>query len=139
MTEECEDGGREFLEVPALVKVLSFLFQVVATFLMMLGGFMVLFGIGGSGTADLGASDLSDAFFGTLIFGFGAFNLFVGVGMWRGRNWARTAFLLGMIFPLTFSALMLVTDPARGILGLLTSCSVMGYLLFNKKIKNVFS
>lgn len=139
MTERREDGEREFSEVPVLVKVISFLFQAVVIFVTMWGSFMVLFGIGGSGTEDVGMNGLSDVFFGMLIFGFGIFNLFVGMGMWRGRNWARTAFLLGMIFPVAFSALVLVTDPIRGIFGLLISCSVTGYLLFNRKVRNVFS
>ena len=139
MTEEYEDEEYGFLEVPALVKVISFLFQVFVIFLTMLGSFMVLFGIGGQGTEDIGANGLSDVFFGMLIFGLGTFGLFVGTGMWKGRNWARTVFLLGTIFPLAFSVLMFMTDPIRGIFGSLVSCSVMGYLLFNKKVRNVFS
>ena len=135
-------------EIPILVKILAILNYVGAWFsisysllLLFTEGFLGLllatipflnvFGL-------LGA--IFFVLFGILMLGVGVLNIFIGRGLWEGKNWARILEIvfscLGMLISLSY---ILRGQMIAGILLLLLSLVIGEYLLFNKKVKKAFN
>jgi len=146
--------GRFSKEVPVYVKIISILYYFSAVISFIIGIGLFIGGVvGGPVISRLGIDNILESginnnpldawlipiFLGSLIIagllmiGVGVLFIYIGKGLWRGRNWAR-------ITTIVFSAIGLLSS-----LGGLDFVSVVingligGYLLFSKQVKKSFS
>lgn len=133
-------------EIPTLVKVLAILSYIGAGLCLLTIPILILWGglissalgVFGSVFSALGASIVV---WGVIMLLVGAvLSFFIGRGLWKGKNWAR-------ILEIVFSALAIlsglynmITGSASfmGIVNVLISGAIGGYLLFNKEAKAYF-
>ncbi|MBI2148563.1 hypothetical protein HYU23_02690 [Candidatus Woesearchaeota archaeon] len=113
-----------------VVKVISILYWIGAG-LGAIGGLLMLFG--GSAIGMTGFASISGLFgglfaaMGIVMIAFAVLGFFVGLGLWRNRNWARiTAIVLGVIGLLSFP------------IGTIINAIIIYFLAFNKDVKNLF-
>ena len=131
--------------VPTGVKIISVLYYIGA-------GFGILFGIlffVGAGFLGAVASQipLLGAFgkslfivVGIILIGLSVLSIFVGRGLWKGKNWAR---IVAIIFAALGAIMAIVSivggSIANGISSLAVQLLIGGYLLLNSSVKSAFS
>jgi uncharacterized membrane protein (DUF2068 family) len=127
--------------VPGLVKAIAILNYIGAAFLIILA--LICF-MGGSMAATLFA-DMNNpqltAMTGSLLIFAGivciigaALDIVLGVGLWKGKNWAR---ILGVVLAAINIIGGLIMLPF-GIVGIILHGLIGAYLLFNAKVKAAF-
>jgi hypothetical protein len=132
--------------VPTGVKVISVLYYIAAV-LSLLGGIAMLVGAGLIGSL-ANSIPLLGLFGGGLfvvgaiiMIGLAALDFFVGLGLWKGQQWAR---IVAIIFAAlgALSALVSLVQGnigGGGIVGLIIHGLIGGYLLLNSSVKMAFA
>ncbi len=132
--------------VPMLVKVISVLYYISAA-LTVIGGIIAFT----HNDIDI----INRIIMLVIALGIGVLCFFIGRGLWKGKNWARiTASVIAILDALTFIAMYVMTSvflnlvsgiiPSAGIGKIviifftLLNLAIAGYLLFSKKVKEVF-
>ncbi len=124
---------------PVGVTLLGVLVFIVGLFLL-LGGILVLalgslfFFAGGGLLGGLGAVAVA---VGAFILFMGVLGIAVAVGLWNLRPWARVMALIFAFLMLLSSLVSLVSGFLDGVIGLLFSLLIIGYL-FTAKVKSAF-
>ena len=73
-----------------------------------------------------------------VLFIFVALYLGSGVGLWKGKSWARKIAIVILVSSLALNFIMLLFTAKLIIIGLLLSGGVLCYLLFSKEVKAFF-
>ena len=78
---------------------------------------------------------------GIIVMGMGVLSIFIGRGLWKGKNWARVVTIIFSIMGVLMVIIYIVMGGGilTNIVTLLYSAVVGGYLLFSKKVKLAFS
>jgi len=75
---------------------------------------------------------------GVILVGLGVLGVFTGIGLWKGRPWARkVAIILACLGLIDIVWLYIRQDQFR-VIGLIFHAVIGGYLLFSKKVKASF-
>ncbi len=131
-------------EVPTLVKVLAVLDYIGSGFTI-LAGFVFLFGgaffssiissllPGFEGFVSIGVIVL-----GVFFIAFGVLGIFVGRGLWRGKNWARILTIILSAIGIALSLISLVGGNFSNIINLVIGTAIFGYLTFSNKVREAF-
>lgn len=130
--------------VPTGVKVISVLYYIGAGF-SILFGLLFFVGAGYMGTLVsqiplLGL--LGSGFFvavGIILIGLGALSIFIGRGLWKGKNWARITAIIFSVLGILSGLYSVVKGNYFSLLGLLINLLIGGYLMFNSSVKSAFS
>ena len=130
--------------VPTGVKVISVVYYIGAGF-SILFGLLFLAGAGFMGTLVskiplLGV--LGSGFFvvvGIIFIGLGALSIFVGRGLWKGKNWARIIAIIFSVLGILSGLYSVVNGIYSSLFGLLINLLIVGYLMFNSSVKSAFS
>ncbi|MFY9300390.1 MAG: hypothetical protein WAO91_04300 [Candidatus Nitrosotenuis sp.] len=77
------------------------------------------------------------ALLGALLIGGGAFGLFVGIGLLKGKKWAWTLEVISSVIGIAISGFSLISDLGSGIVGLIIESLVL-YYLFRPNVKEYF-
>ena len=113
--------------VPTLVKVIA----ILGIIFTVIGVIAALFFIGiflmGSGKAILLA--------GLPVV---ALSIWIGISLYKGKNWARILYIIFMGFGVLSAVLGLVRNEPGVLFGLIINLAVGGYLLLNKNVKAAF-
>ena len=139
--------------VPGFVKAIALLYFLVAVFTILIGILLFLGGVFGSTIfSAVGVETLlqysaernqidslfvpiilgSLAVVGLLFIAFGILDIFVGRGLWKGRQWAR-------VLTIIFMAIGLITSIfSFDFVTIVISALIGGYLLFSRKVKAAF-
>jgi hypothetical protein len=127
--------------VPTGVKIISIFYYIGAVFGVLFG---ILFLVSGGIIAEqIPLLGLIGGFvfiiFGLVLLSLGILGIFIGRGLWKGRNWAR---ILAIIFAVLGILLAVASFwqgmVFSGITNLFVNGLIGGYLLFSKKVKDVF-
>src|SRR3989344_1989591 len=126
--------------IPIGVKIISILFYLVsagmifsAITLMVSGIAIPIPGLGllGSATFIVG---------GIILVALGVFGLFVGRGLWKGKNWTRIVAIIFMAVYIISGIISLIQGVSIiTILFVLIYAFIAGYLLFSSKVKAAFA
>ena len=128
-------------EAPTGVKVISVLYYIGAVFELI---FAILLFVG-SGTikAKVPLLAVLGPFLivgGIILLGLAVLSFFVGLGLWKGKKWARiVAIIFAAIGVLLALVGMLQGQIVSNILGLVISAGIGGYLLFSSGVKSAFA
>lgn len=134
-------------EIPTLVKVISIWNYILAA-LLILGGVLMFLGGGLIASLLLSFAGVFGALVilaAIIIVGIGIFRIFVGVGLWKGRNWARVAAIILSILAMLLDIISVVQGGLRGLGGIILILSLViniiigAYLSFNNTVKSAFS
>ena len=120
------------------VKIISIFYFVVALiFIFLLIGLFFLIEIVSS-LLDLGILIRIGLIItvGIFLFVSAIFNFFIGIGLWKGKNWAR---ILAIIFAIIIIVYSLFNLNFLNISFSIINLIIVVYLFFNKKAKAVFS
>jgi hypothetical protein len=132
-------------QVPAGVKVISVLHYILAGILA-ISGVLVIAG-GGLIGAFLGTlissiGTLGSALFvvmGIVILGFGVLNIFLGIGLWKGKKWARLVVIVFSAIGIVLYVISLISQiNVMNIISLGLDVFFFAYLTFSKKVKEAF-
>jgi uncharacterized membrane protein (DUF2068 family) len=132
----------EVKQIPILIKIISVLNYGYAAGLIILGFFlfqiMVYSALDKSSEVSILISVLP-ILLGLTLWFLGVFFIFIGIGLWTGKNWARISeIIIGTIFIVLF-----IIDIIRGdffaLFGLIIFSLIVGYLLFSKDVKQALS
>ena len=131
-------------EVPTGVKVISVLYYIGAGF-GLLFGLLFLVGSGFIGTIASKISllgVLGPGLFivvGIILIGLGVLGIFIGRGLWKGKNWARIVAVIFAVLGILSELFSVFKGGYSSLFGLLINLIIGGYLLFNSAIKTAFS
>jgi len=140
--------------VPVLVKVISIFFYIIAALTILLGIILLIGGLAGSAfISELGIDDqlrqsaqtnpidaaLVPLVLGSLILGgiimiaFGILDIYIGRGLWKGKNWAR-------ILTIVFAVASIITGLAGiDLFTIIISLLIGSYLWFSPDVKYAFT
>ena len=139
--------------VPGFVKAIAILYFLAAVFTILLGIILFLGGVFGTTIfSSVGADTLLqytsgrnqiDSLFVPIILGsltivgiifiaFGILHIFIGKGLWRGKQWARIVTIIFMILGLISGI------TSFDIFTIVVSLVIGSYLLFSRKVKAAF-
>lgn len=131
--------------VPTGVKILAVFYYIGAVFSVLLA---ILLLIGASFIDTIAQSIPVLALIGGSLFivvgivylVFGILGLFIGRGLWKGKNWARIFVIIVSIFWFVAAIMMIFNSSlwVSGIVNLLISGLIGCYLLFSKSVKEAF-
>jgi hypothetical protein len=77
---------------------------------------------------------------GVLSIGFSILNFFIARGLWMGKKWARTIYIIFIILAILYSIYILITTSLiSGLLSMILSLLIGWYFIFNKKVKQAFA
>jgi len=76
---------------------------------------------------------------GILPFLFSIFFIFVGIGLWTGKNWARISEIVISIITVVLSIISFIRGDFLEVFTIILFSLIAGYLLFNKDVKKTFS
>ncbi len=133
-------------EIPIGVKIISIVYQVAAAFLALVA--VMLFVGSGSivsyfdkipilsiiGTVGAGLF----IFAGVMCLIFGILNFFIGRGLWKTKNWARVLVIIFSCIGVIIGLTSLARLSFGGIVQLVISGFIGGYLIFSKEVKKAF-
>ncbi len=132
-------------QVPVGVKIISVLYFIAAILLIILGALFIV----GAGLVSILAEQISilsligtGAFVivGIIFIGLGILGFFVGIGLWKGRGWARILAIIFSVIGIIVSSIeMYRGQTSENIFGLIISLVILVYLLFSKKVKVAFA
>ena len=125
---------------PILVTIISILVILQSLALLFLGGIFLLFG------SAFILSNPALVFLSVLIIPLAIFILLlalitfiVGIGLLKGKNWARILYIIVGFIGLFGSITSLFTSPSvYGVLTMILPIFVISYLLFSRKVKEYF-
>jgi hypothetical protein len=128
---------------PVGVKIISVLYYIGAALGLISGLFFIF---GGAAFGSLIEQNPVIGVLGSSLFivigivslGFAVLDFFIAKGLWRGKNWARIVVIILAILGVLGSLSSLINSPLSGIVGILVSGAVGGYLLFSKEVKAFF-
>jgi len=130
---------------PIIVSILSILVIIGAIFEIVAGGMLLLVGITGvkSSTDIIAGISILLIILAIFFLILGIIGIFVGWGLWKGKNWARIAYIiigtLGLLISLTSTIMSpTITSILTGIVGMVLPILIISYLLFSKKVKSYF-
>ena len=134
------DKGKEF---PVGVQIISIFAYIVSTLLIFMG---ILFIIYGTSFSDVLIEVLGEygpgivVVLGALFLGSGILGIFVGIGLWRRKSWARITAIVLMTFIIFSSLYGLFAGGGivRNIITILISGVIGAYLTFSKEAKEAF-
>lgn len=130
---------------PTGVKVISVLMYIIAALLLLLS---LLFFVGSQAAeralqeqyptfATLGAAIF--VLLGILLLVVGILYIFIGKGLWKGKNWAKIVAIILSALGLLQAILSIRTTVSSGILMLAINGVIIYYLGFSKEAKKFFS
>ena len=130
--------------MPLGVRIIAILYWIGAAFCA-IGGLLMLVGSGFiaalvSQIPVIGV--LGPSFFialGLFALALAVVNTWVGIGLWKGRNWARIVALVFACLGLANQLFSLGNGKSSGIITLIIHGVIIWYLGFNKDIKKAFS
>lgn len=144
--------------VPAGVKVISILYYLGATLLIIFGLLLIFVSLFmGAGTSAVSetVSDTQIAGMVANILAVGSIlfiivaiisiiwavlSIIIGIGLWRARKWARiVAIMIGMLGILSSFGFFVIESYILGILFMIYYLVGVGYLIFSKKVKEAFA
>ncbi len=136
-------------EIPILIKVLAIFDYISIGFLILLGlGFLFAGTLLNAILASKNINIFSAALFiflGIFCFCYGVLNIFIGMGLWRGKNWARVATIIFYILIVLVSIYLTIEEYNLPILSriqyvlyAIIALAIIVYLLFSKKVKEAF-
>jgi hypothetical protein len=143
-------GGKmnEIKRIPTGVKVISVLYYIGATILiissiaLIIGGAVLgsisnqyplleTLGIIGGGLL---------IFIGILVIGLGILFFFIARGLWKGKSWAKIIVIVFSLLEIIFAIFSISGgDIAGGIINIIISLIIGGYLLLNNNVKTAFA
>ncbi|HTZ41750.1 MAG TPA: hypothetical protein VMC07_00895 [Candidatus Omnitrophota bacterium] len=145
--------------VPVLAKVIAVLFYIGIGVSAILGLILIL---GGNLINSLFGEGALFLLFGFLMFGFAVLDFFLGKGIWNGKNWARIAAIIISVIGIIGSIYYIISNSITysaanetingvsvysmympliityGLIGIIISGLIGGYLLFSKRVKAAF-
>ncbi len=132
--------------VPALVKVISVLNLIAGIILIIFGIFAVFFvnssfyeNYAGLVFGSLGGLLMETLYFVIIFFiALGIFSVFMGRGLWKGRNWARIAQIVLALIWAVLALPEIATKPFGNTVSLIINLLIAYYLLFNLQVKAAF-
>ncbi|PIN91329.1 hypothetical protein COU57_01045 [Candidatus Pacearchaeota archaeon CG10_big_fil_rev_8_21_14_0_10_32_14] len=134
-------------EVPVGVKIISVLYYIEAAFLILLG-LVFVFGASAASTLLKDSPELAAAgagifiVLGIILILFGALFIFLGIKLWKGKNWARIVTIVLYILGVLIELLSLVSGGTMnivwGVIWIIIDGTIAGYLLLNKEVKQAF-
>lgn len=131
-------------QVPTGVKIISVLYYIGA-------GLSILFGLlflVGAGFMGILASQipllglLGSGLFvvvGIVVIGLGVLSIFIGRGLWKGKNWARIVAIIFSVLGILSGLYSIVKGSYSSLLGMVINLVIGGYLMFNSAVKSAFS
>ena len=131
--------------IPTGVKIISILYYIGAVFAAISG---ILFIIGASFISSLLnsiplLSALGSSLFivvGIVFILLGILQFFIARGLWKGRNWARVLVIIFSVIAILLGIYVIIQGSImNGIINLVFSGIIGGYLLFSRKVKDAFS
>jgi len=130
-------------EVPIWVKIISVLYYMGGVF-GIIGGVLLLVG---ASFIDSLFSQISEFTLGStmMIIGiitlvFGILDIFIGMGLWKTKNWARVVVIFfGFIGILMGIFITVKSGFLSAVVVFIMNLLIVGYLLFNKKVKEAFA
>ena len=131
-------------QIPTGVKTIAVLHYIAAAVYILIG-VAVFFGKSIITELSVGgfSATASVVFYIIAIFmiSIGVLDIFIGMGLWKGKNWARiTAIVLSSIgFLLSFTNLSQPGGKFSAIIAILIYGSIVGYLLLSKQVKSAFA
>ena len=127
--------------VPTGVKIISVLYYIGAVFELIFG--ILLFVGSGAIKSKVPFLAFLGPFLiigGIVLVGLAVLSFFVGMGLWKGRNWSRiVAIIFAVLLALLSIVGMVQGQIASNIVGLVINLAVGGYLLFSSDVKTAFS
>lgn len=126
--------------LPLGVKIIAVLYSI-AGYLAVLAG--IAFSIGGGiimGNIALGGISL--IIFGIVLLMLGLLGIFIGRGLWKSKKWAR---IVALIFSTVafiqaaFSVSYMSNFNLNFLFSLILNGAIGSYLIFNKKVREIFS
>ena len=128
-------------QIPTGVKVISILYYI-SSGLGIIFGLIFLFGAGLIASLIPILGFLGGGIFviiAIIVMGMSVLSFFIGRGLWKAQKWAR---IIAIVFSGISAVLSIITfvqgSFANGIINLAISGIIGGYLLFNKKVKQIF-
>lgn len=131
-------------EVPTLIKVLAVLeyigsgFTILSGLALIFGGFFVTTIISLIIPSLSQFATFSAILLAIIVIAFGILGIFVGRGLWMGKNWARILAIIFGSIGIIVSLISIATGNLMDIITLLIEGAIVGYLLFSKKVKEAF-
>lgn len=126
--------------IPIGVKAISIIYWITS-FLLILGGISLMFGGRDLIAAYPALAPVSGflIIFAVIFIAIAILEIFVGIGLWKGRKWALITAIVLSILGIVFGLLgMFDGEIASNMLTLVINLIIAGYLLFNPKVKQVF-
>lgn len=130
-------------EVPTLVKILA-IFGYIGSGMTILGGLLLLFGgfLFSTILSLIIPASVLNVFnftvFSILVIAFGVLGIFIERGLWKGKNWARILTIVFGSIGIIVSLISIATGNFMNLINLIVEGAIVGYLLFNKKVKEAF-
>jgi uncharacterized membrane protein (DUF2068 family) len=78
-------------------------------------------------------------FFGIILLLFGVLTFFIGLGLWKGQNWARIVSIIFGCTNILTGAYSVVLGNYSAVIGFLLNLIIVVYLLLNKDVKSAFA
>ena len=133
----------EVKKFPVGVQIISIFAYIVSALLIFMG---IIFIIYGTSFSDVLIDVLGEygpgivIVLGVLLLGLGILGIFVGIGLWRRKNWARITTIVILILLIVSSLYGLFAGGgiARNIITILISAVIGAYLTFSKEAKEAF-
>lgn len=127
-------------QTPAGVQLIAITYFLGAAF-SILGGLFVLSFL--APIASLLEGFLAFAFYllliiGIFLIGFSVLGFYIGLGLQKGKSWARTAAVIFAVFGLLFSLFLLAVEFSTGIASAVVPGLIFWYLLYSKEAKSFF-
>ena len=134
-------------EVPVGVKIISILYYIGAVFMILIG---LIFIFGASLVSSLFENnpEIAEAgagvlvIIGIIVLLFGALFIFLGIKLWKGKNWARIVPIVISILGVLMELLSLVSGNIQtivwSIIWIVIDGTIAGYLLLSKDVKETF-
>lgn len=129
--------------VPTGVKVISVLYYIGAAFgiifgLLLIVGSGVISSLLGSVFGALGAGLF--IFWGIILLALGILGIFVGIGLWKARPWARIVAIIFSCLGILMAIISIVSgNIVSQLFNLIFQGVIAGYLLFNNSVKQAFA
>jgi len=131
--------GKKNKKVHILIKAISIINFITAVILFLTG--LILLSIMVQNMRAEISSILNVVLFiiGILPFLFSIFFIFVGIGLWTGKNWARISEIVISIITVVLSIISFIRGDFLEVFTIILFSLIAGYLLFNKDVKKTFS
>ena len=135
-------------KIPIWIKIISIFYFISAAFILLMGVIMLFVSAIVSGVISKALPEAIEGaiaggsfviLLGIIMICIAIVMIFVGIWLWKIKKWARiTAIILSVLFaaPLIKSA---ITGDIMSIFFLIIHLGIGSYLIFNKKVKQIFS